>query len=210
VDRLRAGESIALVSDAGTPLVSDPGRELVTLAREEGIRVEAIPGPSAVMAAISSSGLATTGFAFHGFVPVRSKARIEAFSRLGLLGHTTIFFEAPHRIVGALTDLATVVGNEFVIGVGRELTKAHEELVVAPISRLLAHFDNPRGEFTLIIPAPPSPATDAPLPDSAELAAELVHLTKDGESSRRDALRTLATRYGTSVNELYKLLKPTD
>jgi len=207
VDRLKAGESIALVSDAGTPLVSDPGRDLVTLARSEGIRVEPIPGPSAVMAAISASGLATTGFCFRGFPPVRSKDRVGFFRGFRELGHTTVIFEAPHRLQQTLADLSSEFGGDHVIGIGRELTKAHEELVVRPINQLQSYFADPRGEFTLIVPAKPQESVAEPLPDANALRDQLGEMTDINGSSRRDALKVLASRYGVSVNALYRLLQ---
>ena len=207
VDRLKAGESIALVSDAGTPLVSDPGRDLVTLARSEGIRVEPIPGPSAVMAAISASGLATGGFCFRGFPPVRSKDRIMFFRGLRELGHTTIIFESPHRLQQTLAELSSELGGDHVIGVGRELTKAHEELVVRPINELQSYFADPRGEFTLIVPAKRQESVAEPLPDANALRKQLGEMTDSKGSSRRDALKVLASRYGVSVNALYRLLQ---
>lgn len=208
VDQLKAGVSIALVSDAGTPLISDPGHELVALARAENIKVEAIPGPSAVMTAISASGLGGGPFTFAGFLPIRSKARIEAIRQHVLIGHLTILFEAPHRLGKTLADLATVLGPNHVIGVGRELTKVHEELVVRPIKELQSYFSAPRGEFTLLVPPPASAQLgESEPPDAAVLRRELGELTKNGASSPRQALRALAERYGVSVNVLYRLLQ---
>ena len=208
IDRLRAGDSVALVSDAGTPLVSDPGHQLVREARAAGIRVEAIPGPSAVMAALSASGWGADGFTFAGFPPTRSKDRIDWFDRLSTFGHTTIIFEAPHRLIATLEELGRVYGDEHVVGVGRELTKAHEELVIGPIREALARFIAPRGEFTLLIPPrQPSVTADQPPPDTAVLREELGRIAKSTRSGRREALKVLAARYGLSVNELYKLLE---
>ena len=152
VDRLRAGDSIALVSDAGTPLISDPGQTLVAAARAAGIRVESIPGPSAVMAALSSSGLQTQEFVFLGFPPTRSKDRKEWFADLASQTRLAVFFEAPHRIRRTLSDLEAQLGREREIAVGRELTKAHEELVVWPIYQLIEYFSEPKGEFTVLVP----------------------------------------------------------
>ncbi|HEX9368278.1 MAG TPA: 16S rRNA (cytidine(1402)-2'-O)-methyltransferase, partial [Vicinamibacterales bacterium] len=153
LDRLRAGDSIALVSDAGTPLVSDPGQTLVSAARAAGIRVESIPGPSAVLAALASSGLEARGFVFLGFPPTRSKDRNLWLANLASQTRLAVFFEAPHRIRRTFTDLASLLGADREIGVGRELTKAHEEVVVCPIYAQLQYFTEPRGEFTILVPA---------------------------------------------------------
>src|SRR6478672_11644964 len=140
IERLQAGEAIALVSDAGTPLISDPGQTLVAAARASGIRVESIPGPSAVMAALSTSGLEAAEFVFLGFPPVRSKDRKVWFAALAGQSRLAVFFEAPHRIRRTLADLATCLGDDRTVAIGRELTKAYEELVVQPISQHIQHF----------------------------------------------------------------------
>ena len=206
VERLVRGESVALVSDAGTPVVSDPGGTLVAAAREAGIRVESIPGPSAVLAAISASGLPAGEFTFVGFPPNRSKDRVTWLERVLREPRLVVFFEAPHRIVGTLTDLATVIGVDAVVGVGRELTKVHEELVVRPIRQLLEHFSEPVGEFTLLVPPREEPAVARSLPDARDITEELGELTKNGRLKRREALKVLAERHGLAVNALYKLL----
>ena len=208
IDRLRGGESVALVSDAGTPLISDPGHQLVREARDAGIRVEAIPGPSAVMAAVSASGWGAEGFTFAGFPPARSKDRNAWFARLVNIGQLTVLFEAPHRLVRTLNDLSLTFGPEHIVGIGRELTKAHEELVIGPISAALARFQEPRGEFTLLIPPlPPREPPDMGPPDPEKLREELGRIAKTGGSGRREAVKLLAAKYGLSANELYKLLE---
>jgi 16S rRNA (cytidine1402-2'-O)-methyltransferase len=206
VTRLKSGESIALVSDAGTPLVSDPGHELVAEARQAGVRVEAIPGASAVMAAISASGWGADGFTFLGFPPARSIDRKRWIAAILDIGHLTILFEAPHRLEKTLSDLGAVLGDEHVIAVGRELTKAHEELVVRPISELRRYFSSPRGEFTLLVPPKPQQAESDVTPTAAQLRAELGQLTNAKTTGKRDALKALATRHGLSVNAIYRLL----
>jgi 16S rRNA (cytidine1402-2'-O)-methyltransferase len=206
VDRLVHGQSIALVSDAGTPVVSDPGETLIAAARQAGIRVESIPGPSAVMAAVSASGLPAAEFTFLGFSPSRSKDRNEWLGRLIDQPRLIVFFEAPHRILGTLTELGRLFGLDTSIGVARELTKIHEELVVQPISAHLKHFDHPVGEFTVLVPPRPPTAKSRDSPDATKLGAELGDLTKNKTLKRREALKILAERHGISVNALYKLL----
>jgi 16S rRNA (cytidine1402-2'-O)-methyltransferase len=207
IERLHAGDSIALVSDAGTPVISDPGGTLVAAAHEAGIRVEGVPGPSAVMAAISSSGLDASEFSFVGFPPSRSKDRKIWLAKLADERRLVVFFEAPHRILGTLTDLAELVGLDRRVGVARELTKAHEELVVRPIHELLGIIGEPRGEFTVLLPPAVTLAvTTTEPPDGRTLATELGELTKNGALKRREALKILAERHGLAVNALYKLL----
>ena len=207
IERLQAGESIALVSDAGTPLISDPGQTLVAAARAKGIRVESVPGPSAVMAALSASGLETREFVFLGFPPIRSKDRKRWFESLSTQTRLSVFFEAPHRIRRTLTDLGTAVGPDRVVAVGRELTKAYEELVVWPIYQHLQHFVAPKGEFTVLVPpaVPVESAGDRPL-SAAELRREFGELTHNSPLGRRKALKILADRHGIAVNELYRLI----
>jgi len=207
IERLLAGESIALVSDAGTPIVSDPGQTLVAEARAAGVRVEPVPGPSAVLAALSASGLPAPAFTFLGFPPSRSKDRDIWFASLAQSGTLAIFFEAPHRIAQTLTALEGVFGGPHVIGVGRELTKAHEQLVVCPINEALVLFTEPKGEFTLLVPpADLHEQTAEPIPDATQLRLEIGRLTNNGALKVRDGLKILAERYGTSVNHLYKLI----
>jgi 16S rRNA (cytidine1402-2'-O)-methyltransferase len=207
IERLQRGESIALVSDAGTPVVSDPGETLIAAARAAGIRVEAIPGASAVMTAVASSGLEAREFTFLGFPPSRSKDRKRWLANAVREPRLVVMFEAPHRILGTLTDLAALLGDEAVVGVARELTKAHEELVVRPIYGLLEYFSNPRGEFTVLIPPRQAqPPDDKPVLDAERARAEFGELTKNGGLKRREALKVLAERHGLGVNDLYRIL----
>jgi 16S rRNA (cytidine1402-2'-O)-methyltransferase len=207
IERLRAGDAIALVSDAGTPLVSDPGQSLVTAARNADIRVESVPGPSAVLAALSASGLPASEFTFLGFPPSRPKDRKEWLAAAAAEPRLVVFFEAPHRIRQTLGFLADIVGPDRVLGVARELTKLHEQLVIRPISHHVDALGEPRGEFTLLLtPAPPAAPDPAQAPSRGTLALELGDLTKIGGLKRRQALRVLADRHGMAVNDLYRLL----
>ena len=151
VERLQSGESIALVSDAGTPLISDPGQTLVAAARDAGIRVESIPGASAVMAAVAALGLPATEFTFLGFPPNRPKDRKTWFADVAGHPRPVVFFEAPHRIRRTLEALSEVLEPDRTVGIARELTKAHEELVVRPISELSQSLKEVRGEFTVLV-----------------------------------------------------------
>jgi 16S rRNA (cytidine1402-2'-O)-methyltransferase len=207
LERLKAGQSIALVSDAGTPVISDPGQTFVAAARAEGIRVESIPGPSAVMAAIAASGLPMTEFIFLGFPPNRSSDRKQWLHRLRGEARLVVFFEAPHRIVSTLKAIGALMGMQKRIGIARELTKVHEELVIKPISELLMLLANPRGEFTVLVPPEEAIQSSVEIPGGiGDLRAELGLLTNSNARSRRQAVRILAERHGLAANELYRLL----
>jgi 16S rRNA (cytidine1402-2'-O)-methyltransferase len=211
VDRLRAGDSIALVSDAGTPVISDPGQTLVAAARAAGIRVDSIPGPSAVMAALSTCGLEASEFVFLGFPPIRSKDRKSWFARLANQTRLAVFFEAPHRIRRTLADLGDSLGLDREIGVGRELTKAYEELVVWPIRQQIQYFTAPKGEFTVLVPPPgPTEAGESIMPSAAQIRAEIGELTNSEALTKRKALKILADRHGVGVNQLYRVLGDED
>jgi 16S rRNA (cytidine1402-2'-O)-methyltransferase len=206
VERLLSGESIALVSDAGTPVISDPGEGLVAAARAAGIRVESIPGPSAVLASLAASGFPTREFTFLGFPPSRSNARKRWLTEAAAESRLVIFFEAPHRIRATLRELRDLAGDR-IVGIARELTKVHEELVIKPISSLLSHFEDPKGEFTVLLPPRTEPEAPAPALTAATLQVELGELTNSNKSSRRQALKVLAERHGVKVNDLYRLLE---
>jgi len=207
IERLVAGESIALVSDAGTPVISDPGETLVAGARAAGVRVESIPGPSAVMAALSASGLPAAEFTFLGFPPSRPKDRMEWFVRACNEPRLVVFFEAPHRIRQTLGILTEVMAPDRLIGVGRELTKAHEQLVVRPISQVLSAFETPRGEFTILIPPGADVAVPTKAPPDVETIRDELGRLIDGGQKRRAALKIIAERYGLAVNDLYRMLE---
>jgi 16S rRNA (cytidine1402-2'-O)-methyltransferase len=205
--RLQAGASIALVSDAGTPAISDPGRLLVRKAIEHGIRVESIPGPSAVMAALAASGFPSDSFTFLGFPPTRPKARKLWFERVQQVGGTIVFFEAPHRIRATLGEIGQLAGD-VPAAVWRELTKVHEELVYGPISLALEKLVSPKGEFTVVLNiglTPISMVSKAPEP--REMAIEFGRLIDTDRLNRREALRTLARKYAMKPNDVYKALE---
>jgi 16S rRNA (cytidine1402-2'-O)-methyltransferase len=153
--RLAAGETIALVSDAGTPLLSDPGLELVQRAARAGFEVHAIPGPSAITSALAVAGLPTDRFCFEGFLPSRERERRTALAALAHEPRTLVFFEAPHRIVRTLADMAAEFGAERPAAVARELTKAHETIYRGTLQELLARAQAEenfqRGEITLVV-----------------------------------------------------------
>jgi 16S rRNA (cytidine1402-2'-O)-methyltransferase len=208
VARLAKGESVALVTDAGTPGISDPGAALVAAIRGAGFKVEPIPGASAVAAAISASGVSSQGFTFLGFPPIRLKDRkiwleqLREASRHRLV----VFFEAPHKVRRTLGDLAELVKRPIIIG--REITKLHEEFVSGTISELLSKFQAPQGEFTVMVP-PTDPADEV----AAEVTDDSVvvlfgQITKLRESgSKRDAARETGERLGLTAKQVYEIIE---
>ena len=205
LDRLARGQTVAVVSDAGTPLVSDPGRRLARAALDGGFPVEAVPGASAVLAALVSSGFAADAFTFVGFPPNRSKDRKQWFADRVGVSHPLIFFEAPHRLRVSLADLHAVAGDR-TITVCRELTKIHEQLVIGPIMEVLRRLPEPRGEFTCVV----EPSDDTParpkMPGGPELLKEFCHMTENS-AERRGAIRALATKYQVPSREVYRALE---
>ncbi|MFQ5525536.1 MAG: 16S rRNA (cytidine(1402)-2'-O)-methyltransferase [Thermoanaerobaculia bacterium] len=159
---LETGRSIALVSDAGTPLLSDPGFLLVRECAARGIHVEAVPGASAILAALITSGLPPYPFTFAGFAPPRAGKRRRFFERFAALDHTLVFFESPHRLLPSLEDALEVLGDR-PVAVARELTKLHEEVLRGQLSKVLERLreQQPRGEYVLVIGSAPASADDA-------------------------------------------------
>jgi 16S rRNA (cytidine1402-2'-O)-methyltransferase len=207
VERLVNGDSIALVSDAGTPLISDPGRQLIIAATAAGIRIEPVPGPSAVMAALSVAGASDSTFSFLGFPPNRGKDRDGWFERLSGLRGTIVFFEAPHRIRRTLEQLRPLVG-ERPVTVGRELTKVHESVVKGPISEVIQALGEPRGELTVVIELGYTTDNMPSHAASAEtLLAELCQITNYDGLSRRSAIIRLARRHEMSPNAVYAAIE---
>jgi 16S rRNA (cytidine1402-2'-O)-methyltransferase len=206
IARLIDGESIALVSDAGTPVVSDPGAHLIAAAHSAGVRVEPVPGPNAALALLSASGLKGNGFVFAGFPPNRSKARLQWLRSLSNEPRLVVFYEAPHRIRQTLKDLLTVFGDRL-LAIGRELTKVHESLVVRPISDHIQNLDAERGEFTLVVEGHAETTAPGVRPSANALAAEFGELTNTADLNRREAIRELANRHGISAREVFALLE---
>ena len=206
VRRLLTGESIALVSDAGTPLVSDPGSRLVARAHAAGIRVEPVPGASALMAALSAAGFETTLVHFAGFPPARGRQRAAWFDEAAGLTGVLVFYEAPHRIRDTLEELVGKVGDRDA-AVGRELTKVHEELVVRPISRQLVELGDPRGEYTIVVQLADREAKLVEMPENTALLHEFGEMIELLPSGRRAAVRALAVKYGRTTRDIYERLE---
>jgi 16S rRNA (cytidine1402-2'-O)-methyltransferase len=200
--RLRSGSTIALVSDAGMPLVSDPGYRLVRAAVESGIPVVPLPGPSAALTALAASGLPTDAFRFAGFLPHKPGQRQKALEAIAEENATVIFYEAPHRILEALEAIEQVLGSRPIV-VARELTKIHEEFLrgtAAEIRAELEQRDAVKGEFTLLI----GKATE-PLPDDTPLPEAVDALVRGG-TPRMDAIKLVARRRGLSKRDVYAQL----
>lgn len=206
VARLTAGETIALVSDAGTPLLSDPGYELVRAATDAGIDVEAIPGPSAITTALAVAGLPVSRFCFEGFLPAKERERRVLLSALADEPRTLVFFEAPHRIAATLADLAAALGNERRAVVARELTKAHETIyrgMLAELAERAAKEDNfRRGEITIVVAGA---AREAVGVDTALLRRAVDLLSKELSPSRAAAIAAQLT--GATRAEAYALIQ---
>lgn len=199
---LREGKSVALISDAGMPAISDPGYLLVRLCREEGIPVTAIPGASAVLTALAASGLPTDRFAFEGFLPAKAKTRREALRALAGEARTLIFYEAPHRLLAALKDLAAEMGAGREVAVARELTKLHEEHFRGSAAAAVEHFGQGkvRGELVLLV-APAPAMADVP----AENWQEVLRQRLAGEERpMREISREVARQYGVPGSETYR------
>lgn len=201
VERLRQGTSIALLSDAGTPMISDPGYRLVVEAIRAGVQVIPLPGPSAVTAALSAAGLPTDRFGFEGFLPAKKSERRSALEALKKDTKTLIFYEAPHRLKETLADMAEIFGDREV-AIGREISKVHEEFLRGAMRELIAKLEqqNVRGEITLIVQG----ATSGALVEEDQLISEVRQLADDGMRVK-EISELLGARHGISRREVYRL-----
>jgi len=208
VAHLSKGESVALVTDAGTPGISDPGAALVSAIRKAGFRIEPIPGASAVAAAISASGITSQGFTFLGFPPIRSKDRKRWFEdlRSASADRLVVFFEAPHKVRKTLGELSLLVKRPIIIG--RELTKLHEEFVEGLPQELLDRFQEPQGEFTILVP-PADQAEKAKVEASDDVVMQLFgQITESGAAeTKRDVARMVGERLGMTAKQVYAIVE---
>lgn len=202
VERLLAGETIGLVTDAGTPGISDPGERIVRAAIASGIAVSAIPGPAAVIMALIVSGLPTSRFVFEGFIPRSGQERSSVLAEIAAERRTVVMYEAPHRLERTLADLEVACGPLRRIVVTRELTKMHEEIRRTSLHDAVQHAraQEPRGEYVLVLEGalPPEPATEEQLEEA--LRRELANGT-----SKRDAAAKVALTYGAPKRLVYEL-----
>lgn len=202
VDRIRAGERIVLVSDAGTPVVSDPGYRLVEACVAAGLHVEAVPGPSAALYALTVSGLPTDRFTFEGFLPRKGSARRSRLAELAGEPRTMVLFVSPHRAAADLRDLADALGPDRRAALGRELTKLHEQVLRGGLGELAASADEGlRGELTLVVAG--APVEEPAVPEAGALA-DAVAVRVAAGTRKKDAIAEVAQRAGIPKRDVYQ------
>jgi 16S rRNA (cytidine1402-2'-O)-methyltransferase len=204
---LAGGRDVALVTDAGTPAVSDPGSDLVAAARALGIRVTPIPGPSAVAAALSASGMVGDRYVFMGFVPRKGATRRRLLERAAGEPWTVVFFEAPSRLDELLADLVALCGGERLAVVARELTKIHEEIRNGTLAALRTYYQGsePLGEVTVLLAGQAVGDSDEIAVDLGAVSAVIAERLRAGDS-RKDVIRMVSARFGLPRNEAYRLV----
>ncbi len=204
IERLLAGESIACVSDAGMPGISDPGSHLAQLAIEAGITVTPVPGANAGLSALIASGLDTTEFHFIGFLPKQKKNRLETLARIKPIQGTLIFYESPHRLKDTLGELLDMLGDRRIVA-ARELTKKFEEFCRGTIEQLLAHYkeEAPRGEFTLIVDGRGEEEAQEETIDMT-IEEELIMMMENG-TEKKEAIRQVAKRRNIPKRDVYQI-----
>ena len=202
VERILAGETCALISDAGSPAISDPGEDLVKLCHQAGITVCAIPGPCAVITGLSISGQATGRFCFEGFLSTSKKSRREQLESLVREQRTMIFYEAPHKLLTTLQDMAEHFGADRSISLCRELTKLHEEVILTTLGAAIEKYTEnpPKGEFVLVVAG--ASAEDKPAATADDAAARVAQLMAEG-LSRKDAIKQTAKELDLPKNVVY-------
>lgn len=204
VQRILDGETCALVSDAGSPAISDPGEDLVKQCAQAGIPVCAIPGPCAAITALSISGQATGRFCFEGFLSTAKKSRREHLESLAQERRTMIFYEAPHKLTATLEDLAACFGADRPVSLCRELTKLHEEVIRTTLGQALERYTQtpPKGEFVLVVAGAPELVKEGP--SQSDAAARLAQLLEQG-LSRKDAVKQTARELSLPKNTVYDI-----
>lgn len=205
-DRLAAGESCALVTDAGTPAISDPGEDLVALCASRGITVTSVPGCCAGITALTLSGLPTARFTFEGFLSVNKSDRRVHLASLAGERHTMIFHEAPHKLKTTLSDLREAFGDDRRIALCRELTKLNEEILRMTLAEAVAYYEEnaPRGEYVLVLEgAGENSATDAPFWSEMTVPEHVAHYVESG-MTKKDAIKAAAHDRGVPKNEVYQ------
>lgn len=209
VARLLAGESCAIITDAGMPAISDPGEDLVRLAAEAGIVVSVVPGPSAVVSALALSGLSTVRFAFEGFLPPQKNERKKRLEAVKYDDRTLVFYEAPHKLKATLSDMAEIFDGDRKISLCRELTKLNEETMRLTLAEAVEHYEKtePRGEYVLVVSGFDG---DAPKNEGEDLSLltpeEHVARYESEGMKRMDAIKKAAKDRGLSKSDMYKLL----
>ena len=202
--RLLQGECGALISDAGTPLISDPGATFVATLRQAGVQISPVPGPSAVIAALSAAGLPTARFTFEGFLPAKSAARRKALQALAGMPYTRVFYEAPHRLMETLSDMRAVWGGEAACVVARELTKKFESFIGMTLNAVMTHFESHpeevRGELVILLGPDCVEETVTLPPQALNLAVQLL---REGISPKRVA-QLVAEAFDLRRNQVYR------
>src|SRR5262245_15974403 len=206
IDRLQRGESVAVVTDAGTPGVSDPGVELVQAAVEAGIPVDPIPGVSAPLAAAIASGFPLIPLTIFGFVPARSKDRSDWIEGISGIHHTLTFFETPHRIARTMEEAGLILGNRPIV-VGRELTKAHQEFIRGTALALAKQFSEPRGEYTVVVGPSLDTKPKVARRDEAAIVADFCYSTEVVGKSRREAINAVARKHELPSRVVYQIVE---
>ena len=204
VERLISGESCALITDAGTPAISDPGEDIVALCAERGIPVSSIPGPCAAIVALTLSGLPTGRFCFEGFLPVEKQARRTRLEQLSGEERTMIFHEAPHKLRTTLDDMTTAFGEDRRISLCRELTKLNEEAMRTTLGEAVAYYNanNPRGEYVLVVEGRPKNTAHVDW-SGTDIAAHVESYIASG-MSKKDAIKAVAQDRGVHKSVIYK------
>ena len=202
LERLLSGESCALCTDAGTPAISDPGEDLVALCAANDVSVEALPGPCALVVALSVSGLPTARFVFEGFLPLNKKNRRTRLEALAAEERTILLYEAPHKLCATLADLSAALGGDRRITLCRDLTKLHEEILRTTISQAAERYktQSPRGEFVLVVEG--APAVEKAAATLTDGLMRVAQLQSEG-LSRKDAVKQAAKELDLSRNDLY-------
>ena len=210
VGRLLAGENVALITDAGTPVISDPGEVLVQTAREAGIPVTSLPGPCALITALTLSGLPARRFVFEGFLPMDKKERREVLEDLKQQRRTMILYEAPHRLRRTLEELAEALGGDRKICLCRELTKLHEEAPLMTLAEAVSLYKEaePRGEYVLVLEGRSEAAVEAERSASWESKTPAEHLEDFMARglNKKEAMKAMALQFGISKSEIYSLI----
>ncbi len=204
-DRIAAGETCAIVTDAGMPCISDPGEDLVRICAGRGIEINVVPSPTAAMSALAISGLPTSRFSFEGFLSVTKKQRKEHLDEIKDYKRTLIFYEAPHKLKNTLEDLLEALGDRR-ISLCRELTKIHEEVLRGTISDMIKYYEDkpPKGEYVLIVEGAPEKSEDTiyNIEDAAEYARKEIEAGKKAS----DACKEAAKKFGFNKSEIYSLV----
>ena len=211
VQEMLNGKNVAIITDAGTPCISDPGEELVRQAAEAGIRITSLPGPAALITALTISALPTRRFAFEAFLPAEKRERARILEELTHETRTMILYEAPHHLKKTLADLAETLGGSRKISLCRELTKKHEEAIRTTISEAMARYEleEPRGEYVLVIAGKSWAEQDQETQDDwakLSIPEHMQHYLSQG-MSEKDAMKTVAKDRGVSKREIYAELK---